>query len=171
MKKYFPNDPSVGSGTITHLVNTIRVFIQGETDWMFYDFSKTELASLKIPHEQMPLLGSQIGQMLDTNHFDEISVERKKDISELLSKYVANLNACQLALRDGHEEIYITSFKIHKDGNSGYTTRVAGVKRKAAVSDIGRFITLRQLMEKNEFYKNDAYSATSVFHILMRLGK
>lgn len=156
-------------------IGKITVDIQGETDWVRFSYDTTKLDSLKSHAENLPLLGKQLGSLLDGDPVKELSEERKSKVSELLARYVANLKSYQVMLSEGYQSLMITVFR----NKSGYSIRVAGLfpedlnETTVFVNGMpeplhSHHFLLLSLMRKSSHLYTEKYHKKSIFHDFIR---
>jgi len=160
----------------------ITVDIQGETDWVRFTYDTKQLDSLKNPAENLALLGIQLGALLDGDPINELSEEKKSEVSWLLARYVANLKAYEAMLSEGQQTLMITVFRIKNGKSTGYAIRVAGtfpedlnettlfVDGMPIPMDTHHTVLLYLLKTASQWY-TEKYDKKSAFHDFIRESK
>jgi hypothetical protein len=167
-----------------HNLQKITVVIQGEADWLKFNFIPDELERLKKHTTNLALLGALMGEILDGSQVKVLSDEKKEKVERLLARYVANLQTYELMLVSDSRTMIITTFRIRDGKRTGYGTRVAGIM-KESLDNIAIFIDglptplephfmlLLDFISQSEPYAKESksYDRKSIFHDLIRQAK
>ena len=162
--------------TPNQATKNITVFIQGETDYIWFDYSIEELnfhlENSEINHYEISI---QLAQLLDGDLYTELSMDKKAIVQVLLAQYVSKLDSYKTMLLTDCKSIMLTAFRTI----TGYSIRVAGLT-KHNINDATLFVAgmpfkipaqiilLLHFMKQTQHLYQEKYLPTSAFHRLMR---
>ncbi len=152
---------------------TIKVFIQGETDWLIFDYNQSLIDGLICNNLDRDFTSGTLGQLLDGDPITPLTQGQRERIGGILAKYVANLNSYQMARQADNPALFITTFRSSKPKKKGYLTRVAGI-RSSDPSDPDSSLETNEkvyfaflgILGVNPVYSQDRYDRDSTFHEL-----